>query len=112
MLKTMRSLLPNVLFAPILKLVLALTLGSCDNIVLEPDFHTDASSSDIFGGIDSAVSHDVTACTENCPVGCPAPPFWLCGTDGNRYCSECHLTCHGLQQAENDAICDTPDTGP
>ena len=33
---------------------------------------------------------DVEDCMLGCGVGCPAPEFQICGTDGNLYCNSCY----------------------
>lgn len=51
------------------------------------------------------VSDDVEACLMACGVGCPPPDFWLCASNGERYCNDCIIGCYGLTVA-SDAVCD------
>lgn len=58
------------------------------------------------------VSPDVEACLQECGVGCPAPEFQPCATDGNRYCSTCIMDCYGLDEADDPSFCDAPTACP
>ncbi|MBA2662803.1 MAG: DUF4377 domain-containing protein [Bradymonadaceae bacterium] len=47
-------------------------------------------------------------CLEACAIGCVAPQYQPCATDGNFYCSTCQIECGGLEVAEDPAVCDGP----
>jgi len=47
----------------------------------------------------------INQCIEACGVGCPAPEYWLCGSDGNFYCNDCIMACYGAERAEEQNIC-------
>ena len=47
---------------------------------------------------------DVSACLDQCPVGCPSPEHWPCASDGQTYCNACVIGCYGLELAD-DAVC-------
>jgi len=49
---------------------------------------------------------DVEACLFGCGVGCPAPEFQICGTDGNLYCNSCYMGCLGIAPASQRSVCD------
>jgi hypothetical protein len=49
---------------------------------------------------------DVEACLLGCGVGCPAPEFQICGTDGNLYCNSCYMGCLGIAPASQRSVCD------
>jgi hypothetical protein len=48
---------------------------------------------------------DVEQCLAECPLGCPAPEYQICGEDGNLYCNECVMNCQGVEVAEDPSIC-------
>ena len=50
------------------------------------------------------------ACIEACGVGCPAPEFQPCASDGELYCNECIIGCKGLTVEEDASTCEAPDT--
>jgi hypothetical protein len=50
---------------------------------------------------------DPQDCLEECGMGCPAPEHWVCGNDGQLYCTECHMACFGVQPAKDPATCDS-----
>ncbi len=39
---------------------------------------------------------DIEDCLAGCGVGCPAPEFQPCASDGNFYCNTCIIGCYGL----------------
>src|SRR5690606_37758127 len=51
------------------------------------------------------------ACTDLCGVGCAAPEFQTCASDGERYCGECQIACKGLTVDASGELCeaDEPD---
>ena len=49
---------------------------------------------------------DVDDCLFGCGVGCPAPEFQICGTDGNLYCNSCYMGCLGIAPASQRSVCD------
>lgn len=44
---------------------------------------------------DGGTTPDAGSCVEQCGVGCPAPEYWVCGADGQRYCNACNAGCAG-----------------
>jgi len=36
----------------------------------------------------------VDKCAQGCAIGCPAPPYWVCGASGQRYCNSCIAGCY------------------
>jgi hypothetical protein len=46
----------------------------------------------------------VEACIQACGEGCPAPEYWVCASDGDRYCNECVIDCYDLTVAD-DSTC-------
>jgi hypothetical protein len=90
---------------------------SCTEMACE-DTGTDAGEDvepDIVPDVDTADIDDVDACLFACGVGCPAPEFQLCGTDGELYCNECIMGCYGVALADTTfecaAPCELPATG-
>ena len=51
-------------------------------------------------------SVDVEDCMLGCGVGCPAPEFQICGTDGQLYCNSCYMGCLGIAPASQRSVCD------
>ena len=49
---------------------------------------------------------DVEDCLFGCGVGCPAPEFQICGTDGNLYCNSCYMGCLGITPASQRSVCE------
>jgi hypothetical protein len=49
---------------------------------------------------------DVDDCLFGCGVGCPAPEFQICGTDGQLYCNSCYMGCLGIAPASQRSVCD------
>ena len=49
---------------------------------------------------------DVEDCLFGCGVGCPAPEFQICGTDGNLYCNSCYMGCLGIAPASQRSVCE------
>jgi hypothetical protein len=62
-----------------------------------PDGMTDTGSG-LDGGDDSDADA-LDACLMACGVGCPAPEFQPCASDGARYCNTCIIACYGLTEA-------------
>jgi len=48
----------------------------------------------------------IDECLEACPVGCPAPEYWPCGENGQKYCNECVMACYQVSLAEDPATCE------
>jgi hypothetical protein len=67
------------------------------------DDASDLDSTDV----DSDVA-DVDGCYMACGLGCPAPEFQPCGTDGERYCNECIMECDGIGLADTTFECEAP----
>jgi hypothetical protein len=63
----------------------------------------DTSDTNLDDTTDTAV--DVDACLFGCGVGCPAPEFQICGTDGNLYCNSCYMGCLGIAPASQRSVC-------
>ena len=38
----------------------------------------------------------VQQCLDECGVGCPAPEYLICASDGQKYCNTCVIECYGL----------------
>lgn len=51
-------------------------------------------------------SANVEECLLGCGVGCPAPEFQICGSDGQRYCNSCYMDCYGVVPATQPSVCD------
>ena len=64
----------------------------------------DTADTNIDDTADTSV--DVDACLLGCGVGCPAPEFQICGTDGNLYCNSCYMGCLGIAPASQRSVCD------
>ena len=62
------------------------------------DDTSDTSVDDTSGGLE--------ACLFACGVGCPAPEFQICGTDGQLYCNSCYMDCYGVATASQPSVCD------
>lgn len=63
--------------------------------------------------VDAAADADaetdtLDGCLNACGVGCPAPEFQPCGTDGERHCSECIMACEGVGLADTTFACEAP----
>lgn len=50
----------------------------------------------------------IQVCLDECPVGCTAPEYRPCASDGERYCNICTIECYGLQEV-NDSFCENQD---
>ncbi|MCB9519629.1 MAG: hypothetical protein H6700_02690 [Myxococcales bacterium] len=49
-------------------------------------------------------------CLAECGDGCPAPEFQPCGADGELYCNECEMSCHGVEPAADRSVCSSLET--
>jgi hypothetical protein len=76
-----------------------LPTGPCANVLCDLDQLCDDGT--------CAVPFDEDQCFEDCGVGCPAPEFWVCASDGKRYCNECVIGCRDLQVADDATSCET-----
>ncbi len=64
----------------------------------------DTADTNIDDTTDTSV--DVEDCMLGCGVGCPAPEFQICGTDGQLYCNSCYMGCLGIAPASQRSVCD------
>ncbi len=48
---------------------------------------------------------ELEKCLDACPDACPAPEERLCASDGERYCNECVIDCHGLEIEQDESQC-------
>ena len=64
----------------------------------------DTADTNIDDTADTSV--DVEDCMLGCGVGCPAPEFQICGTDGQLYCNSCYMGCLGIAPASQRSVCD------
>jgi hypothetical protein len=81
--------------------------GSLPAGTAEPGFDAtsdDTADTNIDDTTDTSV--DVDECLFGCGVGCPAPEFQICGSDGNLYCNSCYMGCLGIAPASQRSVCD------
>ena len=63
-----------------------------------------SAGGDIYGSGDADDEQIVDECLDQCGVGCPAPEYQICASDGQMYCNTCVIDCYGLTVAA-DGIC-------